>query len=73
MAVTHQTDSEQRAIELLFHQSGTDTLAATAPNGRHPHGMAPSGYYMLFILNKDGVPSVATFIRLSHLHLVVKG
>jgi hypothetical protein len=26
--------------------------------------VAPPGYYMLFILNGDGVPSVARFIRL---------
>ncbi|MCZ6528423.1 MAG: DUF1929 domain-containing protein [Candidatus Dadabacteria bacterium] len=65
MAATHQTDSEQRVIEVQFHKSAADTLSAVAPNGRHPHAMAPRGWYMLFILNADGVPSVAKFI---HLH-----
>ena len=65
MAVTHQTDSEQRRIVLNFTHTGGTTLTATAPNGRHPHAMAPRGYYMLFILNGDGVPSKAEFI---HLH-----
>ena len=65
MAVTHQTDSEQRVIEVQFHKSAADTLNAVAPNGRHPHAMAPRGWYMLFILNAKGVPSVAKFI---HLH-----
>lgn len=65
MAVTHQTDSEQRLIQLPFHKSGDNTLSATAPNGRHPHAMAPRGWYMLFILDGKGVPSKAKFI---HLH-----
>ncbi len=65
MAVTHQTDSEQRTIQLCGTQSGKNTLSATAPNGWHPHGLAPRGWYMLFILNGNGVPSEAKFI---HLH-----
>ncbi len=64
MAVTHQTDTEQRVIHLIFTQSGTNTLSVIAPNGHHPHGTAPRGYYMLFILDNNGVPSVAKFIRL---------
>lgn len=58
MAVTHQTDSEQRVIPLTFTTTGT-TLTVTAPNGNHPHAVAPKGYYMLFIVNNLGVPSVA--------------
>ena len=73
MAVTHQTDTEQRVLELSFTVSGATTLSVTAPDGRvHPYGMggghthaiAPRGYYMLFILNNSGVPSVAKFIQL---------
>lgn len=63
MAVTHQTDSEQRVIELEFTQSG-NTLTAIAPNGSHPHSAAPRGHYMLFVLDTKGVPSVAKFIFL---------
>lgn len=55
MAVTHQTDSEQRAVPLRFTQSG-QTLTATAPNGNHPHPVAPKGYYMLFAIDSNGVP-----------------
>lgn len=65
MAVTHQTDTEQRVIQLLGFTRKGNILTATAPNGDHPHPTAPRGYYMLFILNKKGVPSVAKFI---HLH-----
>lgn len=64
MAVTHQTDSEQRAIPLRFSQNGA-TLTATAPNGNHPHPVAPRGHYMLFAIDDDGVPSHAEFV---HLH-----
>lgn len=63
MAVTHQTDTEQRVIPLTFTKSGT-TLDVTAPNGRHPHHIAPRGYYMLFILNGNGVPSEGKFVLL---------
>ena len=64
IAVTHQTDSEQRRIQLPFVKSAGDTLVADAPNGRHPHAMAPRGWYMLFVLTSDGVPSKAEFIEL---------
>ena len=63
MAVTHQTDSEQRVIQMSFTQSGT-TLTATIPDPDHPHGTAPRGHYMLFILNEKGVPSEGRFIFL---------
>lgn len=65
MAVTHQTDTEQRILHLTFHKSGANQLTATAPNGIHPHATCPRGYYMLFILDGNGVPSVGRFI---HLH-----
>jgi Galactose oxidase-like, Early set domain len=62
MAVTHQTDSEQRVIHLSFSKSGANKLNATVPNGWHPHAMAPAGCYMLFIINADGIPSMAKFV-----------
>jgi WD40 repeat protein len=64
MAVTHQTDSEQRVIQLPFKRLGGKKLRATAPNGVHPHSLAPRGYYMLFILRANGVPSVANWFYL---------
>jgi hypothetical protein len=63
MAVTHQTDSEQRVIRMSFTRSGT-TLTVTVPDPEHPHGIAPRGYYMLFLLNDAGVPSEGQFIFL---------
>jgi hypothetical protein len=64
MAVTHQTDSEQRLIRLEFVQTAADKLTATMPDGIHPHGLAPRGHYLLFILNVDGVPSEGQFLFL---------
>jgi hypothetical protein len=65
MAVTHQTDSEQRVIQLAFLTTGPTELTATAPNGWHPHALAPRGWYMVFLVDQQGVPSVGQFM---HLH-----
>jgi hypothetical protein len=73
MAVTHQTDAEQRVLALSFEQTGPTTLSVHAPDGRifpysggggHTHVIAPRGFYMLFIINNSGVPSHARFVRL---------
>src|SRR5215470_15699385 len=37
-------------------------LTLTAPNGNAPHSRAQQGYYMMFVLNNNGVPSIATWI-----------
>ncbi len=62
MAVTHQTDTEQRVVQMTFTRSG-NVLTVKAPNGHHPHH-TPRGYYLLFILNGNGVPSEGKFIFL---------
>jgi hypothetical protein len=60
-AVTHAFDMDQRLVGLSFTLDG-DVLNVTAP----PNGnIAPPGYYMLFILNSPGVPSVAQFVQLT--------
>ena len=58
-AVTHSFNMEQRFIPLNFTASG-GTVTATSPVDANT---APPGYYMMFILNSDGVPSVAQIIR----------
>lgn len=58
---THAFDFDQRMVGLNFTQ-GTSSITVTAP----PNGnIAPPGYYMLFILNKSGVPSVASMVQIS--------
>lgn len=64
MAITHNTDTEQRVIQCTFAQTGPTTLSAVAPDGGHPHAMAPRGYYMVFLLNISGVPSEGKFVLL---------
>lgn len=60
-APTHAFDMEQRMVGLSF-TAGNGVLNATAP----PNGnIAPQGYYMLFLLNASGVPSVAQFVQLT--------
>jgi len=60
-APTHSFDMEQRFVGLSY-TVGSGVLNVTGP----PNGnVAPPGYYLLFILNSAGVPSVASFVRLS--------
>jgi hypothetical protein len=66
MAITHQTDGEQRVLEMpLTHDPAQPTqLTLLAPHGGHPHAVAPKGYYLLFAVNIYGVPSEGKFIFL---------
>jgi hypothetical protein len=59
-ASTHADDFDQRYVDLTF-TLGTGQITATAPaSGNY----APPGYYMLVIVNSNGVPSVARFVNL---------
>jgi hypothetical protein len=59
--VTHSFGMDQREVEMSF-TAGSGALTVTPP----PNGnIAPPGYYMLFILNNSGVPSVATFVQVT--------
>ncbi len=66
MAVTHETDNQQRVLEMSSMRDAANPthLTMTAPHGGHPHSLAPQGYYMLFAINHRGVPSVASWIYL---------
>jgi len=59
-AVTHGFDEDQRYIPLAF-SINSGVVNATAPANAN---LAPPGYYMLFIVNGNGVPSTAAFVRL---------
>jgi hypothetical protein len=60
-AVTHGFDQNQRFIPLNFQASGSQSQV-TAPTSLNT---APPGYYMLFLVNTEGVPSVAEFVRIA--------
>ena len=59
-APTHGDDQGQRYVPLAFTASGS-VLRATAPANSN---IAPPGYYMLFITDSEGVPSVARIVKL---------
>jgi len=57
--VTHAFDFGQRANTLTFTATGTG-VSVTAPSDPK---LAPPGYYILFILNRNGVPSTGKIIK----------
>jgi len=59
-AVTHTNNMGQRINTLSFSPT-TGGLNVTVPSSAN---QCPPGYYMLFILNGTGVPSVAKIIRI---------
>jgi len=59
--VTHSIDQGQRYVPLKFSASGTTLTVTGPPTG----GVAPPGYYMLFIIDADGVPSVAKMVQVA--------
>jgi hypothetical protein len=59
-AVTHAFDMNQRFLQLPFATvSGAVTVQAPANAN-----LAPPGHYMLFILDTNGIPSVAAILKL---------
>jgi len=57
--VTHAFDQSARANKLAFARAngGVTVTAPASPNA------APPGHYLLFILNRNGVPSTAKIVR----------
>ena len=60
-AVTHATNLEQRSVALDLTRQG-DRIEVTIPVGP---ALVPPGYYMLFVTNQQGVPSVAKWVRIT--------
>jgi hypothetical protein len=60
-AATHAFDANQRFLRLSFTADATG-LTVTAPASSN---RAPPGHYMVFILNRSDVPSVARIVRLN--------
>ena len=59
-SVTHAFDAGQRANTLTFTPTPTGVNVTVPANAN----LAPPGHYLLFILNRNGVPSVAEFVQL---------
>jgi len=60
MATTHSYDSSQRLVDLKFRRRGVCKLVARMPDNPN---LVPPGYYMLFLVDRRGVPSVAKWVR----------
>ncbi|MBV8674325.1 MAG: DUF1929 domain-containing protein [Acidobacteriaceae bacterium] len=61
-SVTHSFDQNQRLNHLQFAQA-SGGLNITAPASGN---LAPPGHYMLFLVNSNGVPSVARIIQITN-------
>ncbi|HWB36565.1 MAG TPA: galactose oxidase early set domain-containing protein, partial [Rugosimonospora sp.] len=59
-SVTHAFDQNQRFNWLTF-EAAPGGVTVTAPAGP---ALAPPGHYMLFLLNGDGVPSIAKIVNI---------
>ncbi|GAA2511959.1 galactose oxidase-like domain-containing protein [Winogradskya humida] len=59
--VTHGVDQGQRYVPLTFTASGTTLTVTGPPNG----GVSPPGYYLLFLVDTAGVPSVAKIVQVA--------
>lgn len=58
-AVTHVTDVEQRSVALdIIRKPGA--ISVTVPLQA---GLVPSGWYMLFVTDRTGTPSVARWVH----------
>lgn len=61
-SVTHSVDFEQRRIPLEFSVA-EGGLSVKAPRNAN---IAPPGYYMLFLIDENGVPSVAEMVKVEY-------
>lgn len=59
-AVTHSVNMEQRYVPLNYSTAG-ERIVATSPLNAN---IAPPGYYMLFVIGTDGVPSNSKMVRI---------
>jgi len=60
-SVTHGNDMHQRFINLPITVSGTSVTAQVPAST----SLVPPGYYMLFVVDSAGVPSIAKFMRIA--------
>lgn len=59
--VTHGVNFDQRSVSLAF-SAQTSTLSVDAPSSST---QAPPGWYMMFLVDDAGVPSIASWVRIA--------
>lgn len=62
-APTHGQDQDQRYIPLNY-TTNSGSLTATSPANAN---IAPPGYYMLFLIDSAGVPSVSKMVQVANI------
>ena len=60
-AGTHSSDNEQRLVDVAFTAQTGDQVGVQLPPGPE---LAPPGWYMLFAVDQDGIPSDAAWLHL---------
>lgn len=56
---THQNNFTQRVVELVMTRGASQLRLASPPNAN----IAPPGFYMLFLIGTNGVPSVSAMVQ----------
>jgi galactose oxidase-like protein len=59
---THCVNNEQRYVALEYSQKNSTTLSIKVPSNRN---VLPPGYYMIFIISEQTVPSIASFVMVA--------
>jgi hypothetical protein len=67
MAVTHSDDTSQRLVDLPIEHRDVCHLQVSVT---HSSNLAPPGWYLLFLCDNEGVPSVAEWIHLDRKGVV---
>lgn len=62
MATTHSCETGQRVVDLPFEAADFCHLRVRVDAGQN---IAPPGWYMLFLVNHAGIPSVARWVHLT--------
>jgi hypothetical protein len=69
MAVTHSDDTSQRLVDLPIRERDVCHVHVAVVDNPN---LAPPGWYLLFLCNKAGIPSVARWIHLDHTPVPAK-
>jgi Domain of unknown function (DUF1929) len=59
-SVTHAFNMNQRYVPLTIVSQDDSSLTITAPDNAN---LAPPGYYLLFAINDEGVPSYGKIVQ----------
>ena len=59
---THTVNSDQRRVPLTLTNAGKNTYSFQVPSDP---GVALPGYWMLFVMDKNGVPSIASTVKVT--------